>query len=81
MSLMKNTNTKHWQPTPFFFLCCSAHRPTDQPFLFPLTFNENRSGLKKSLNKATTSVMAKTGHMGDRSSDREFEEEEKRIRQ
>ncbi|KAF9540162.1 hypothetical protein EC957_004601 [Mortierella hygrophila] len=39
------------------------------------------SGLKKSLNRATTSVMAKTGNMGDRSTDREFEEEEKRARQ
>ncbi|KAF9082359.1 hypothetical protein BGX29_001301 [Mortierella sp. GBA35] len=38
------------------------------------------SGLKKSLNRATTSVMAKTGNI-DRSSDREFEEEEKRARQ
>ncbi|KAI9235027.1 MAG: hypothetical protein BYD32DRAFT_422056 [Podila humilis] len=35
------------------------------------------SGFKKNLNRATTSVMSKTGNM-DRTADREFEEEERR---
>ncbi|KAF9577657.1 hypothetical protein BGW38_007003, partial [Lunasporangiospora selenospora] len=38
------------------------------------------AGFKKNLNRATTSVMSKTGHM-DRTTDREFEEEEKRAKQ
>ncbi|KAF9333519.1 Bridging integrator 3 [Podila minutissima] len=37
------------------------------------------SGFKKNLNRATTSVMSKTGNM-DRTTDREFEEEEKRFK-
>ncbi|KAF8934891.1 hypothetical protein BGZ58_005368 [Dissophora ornata] len=38
------------------------------------------AGLKKNLNRATTSVLHKTGNM-DRTTDREFEEEEKRAKQ
>ncbi|KAG0043990.1 hypothetical protein BGZ83_010791 [Gryganskiella cystojenkinii] len=37
------------------------------------------SGFKKNLNRATTSVLAKTGSV-ERTTDREFEEEEKRFR-
>ncbi|KAF9088545.1 hypothetical protein BGX27_002677, partial [Mortierella sp. AM989] len=37
------------------------------------------AGLKKNLNRAATSVKVKTGHM-DRTTDREFEEEEKRVK-
>ncbi|KAF9411990.1 hypothetical protein BGZ76_005250, partial [Entomortierella beljakovae] len=37
------------------------------------------SGFKKNLNRATTSVLSKTGNM-DRTTDREFEEEEKRFK-
>ncbi|KAG0306545.1 hypothetical protein BGZ98_002163 [Dissophora globulifera] len=37
------------------------------------------SGFKKNLNRATTSVLSKTGAV-DRTSDREFEEEEKRFK-
>ncbi|KAF9915926.1 hypothetical protein BX616_005050 [Lobosporangium transversale] len=37
------------------------------------------SGLKKNLSRATTSVLSKTGNI-DRTTDREFEEEEKRFR-
>ncbi|KAG0299677.1 hypothetical protein BGZ98_009855 [Dissophora globulifera] len=38
------------------------------------------AGLKKNLNRATTSVMHKTGNM-DRTNDREFEEEQRRAKQ
>ncbi|KAG0272452.1 hypothetical protein BGZ95_011805 [Linnemannia exigua] len=37
------------------------------------------SGFKKNLNRATTSVLSKTGNM-DRTTDREFEEEERRFK-
>ncbi|KAG0257152.1 hypothetical protein BG011_004136 [Mortierella polycephala] len=37
------------------------------------------SGLKKNLSRATTSVLSKTGNM-DRTTDREFEEEERRFK-
>ncbi|KAF9574709.1 hypothetical protein EC968_005714 [Mortierella alpina] len=37
------------------------------------------SGFKKNLNRATTTVLSKTGNM-DRTTDREFEDEEKRFR-
>ncbi|KAG0002484.1 hypothetical protein BGZ65_002596, partial [Modicella reniformis] len=38
------------------------------------------AGLKKNINRATTSVLSKTGNM-DRTTDREFEEEEQRAKQ
>ncbi|KAF9184016.1 hypothetical protein BGZ51_003632 [Haplosporangium sp. Z 767] len=38
-----------------------------------------RSGLKKNLSRATTSVLSKTGNV-DRTTDREFEEEERRFK-
>ncbi|KAF9974536.1 hypothetical protein BGZ65_008677, partial [Modicella reniformis] len=37
------------------------------------------SGFKRNLNRATSNVLSKTGNM-DRTTDREFEEEEKRFK-